>query len=136
MSYKINYNKEQDYIAVTIEGDFALPTLKELAAETVRFIERYNCKRILNDMRRARLTEDTFNIYNMPKISSQAGIEPRFKRALVVDELSSDYHFLETVFVNQGHIVKVFTDIDTALRWLLNKETSKGEPGDRNTAQT
>ena len=130
MSYKINYNKEQGYIAVTIEGDFALSILKELAADIAEFTERYNCNRILNDMRHARLTEDTFNIYNMPKIASQAGVEPRFKRALVVNELSSDYHFLETVFVNQGHIVKIFTDFDAALHWLLNKETPKGEPGD------
>ena len=135
MSYKINYDKEKGYIAVTTEGDFALSTLKELAADIAGFVERYNCNRILNDMRRARLTEGTFNIYNMPKIASRAGIEPRFKRAMVVNELSSDYHFLETVFVNQGHIVKIFTDIDAALRWLLNKETTKGEPGDQDTAQ-
>jgi len=130
MSYKINYDKEQDYIAVTIEGDFGLSTIKELAADIAGSVKRYNCNRILNDMRHARLTEGTFNIYNMPKIASRAGVEPRFKRALVVSKLSSDYHFLETVFVNQGHIVKVFTDIDAALRWLLNKETPKGEPGD------
>ena len=130
MSYKIKYKKEQGYIAVTVEGNFALSTLKKMAADIAGFTERYNCNRILSDMRHTRLTENTFNIYNMPKIASQAGIEPRFKRALVVDELSSDYHFLETVFVNQGHIVKIFTDINAALHWLLNKETPKGEPGD------
>ena len=75
-------------------------------------------------MRHAKLTEETLDIYNMPKSARQAGIEHRFKRALVVSELSSDFHFLETVFINQGHIVKMFTDFDAALHWLLNKETS------------
>jgi len=130
MSYRINYNKEEEYIAVTVEGKFALSTLEELAADVARFIKQYNCYRLLNDMRRARLTEDTLDIYNMPKSATQAGIGPRFKRALVVSELSSNFHFLETVFINQGHIVKMFTDIDAALRWLLNKETPKHEPGD------
>jgi hypothetical protein len=80
-------------------------------------------------MRHARLTKETLDIYHMPKSAKQAGIVPGFKRALVVSELSSDFHFLETVFVNQGHIVKLFTDIDAARGWLLNKETPKHEPG-------
>ena len=136
MSYKINYNKEQDYIAVTIEGEFTLSTIKELAADVAGFVERYNCNRILNDLRQARLTEETLDIYNMPKNARQAGIGPYLRRALVVNELSSNFHFLETVFINQGHVVKLFTEMDDALHWLLNKEKStKDEPGDQHTAQ-
>jgi len=70
-------------------------------------------------------TKDLF----MPRCTRQVGVEPHIKRALVVSELSPDFHFLETVFINQGHIVKVFTDINAALQWLLNKEkTIKDEP--------
>lgn len=130
MPYKINYNKEYGYIAVIVEGEFTLSTLKELAADVARFIERYSCNRILSDMRHASLTKETLDIYHMPKNAEQAGIVPSIKRALVVSELSSDFHFLETVFVNQGHIVKLFTDINAAQGWLLNKEKPKHEPGD------
>jgi hypothetical protein len=122
MSYKINYNKEQDYIAVTIEGEFTLSTIKELAADVAGFVERYNCNHILNDLRHARLTEETLDIYNMPKNAIHAGLGSYLKRALVVSEFSSNFRFLETVFINQGHIVKMFTGIDDALHWLLNKE--------------
>jgi len=130
MPYKINYNREHGYIAVTVEGEFALSNLEELAADITRLTKRYSCNRILNDMRHASLTKDTLDIYHMPKKAKQAGIVPGLKRALIVSELSSDFHFLETVFVNQGHIVKLFTDIDAARSWLLNKETPKHEPGD------
>lgn len=129
MFYEIDYINEQDYIMVTVTGDLTLPTLKELAVDVAGFIEQYGCNRILNDMRQANLTGDAFNIYNMPKTASQAGIGPHCRRALLVSELSSDFHFLETVFINQGHIVKIFTDLDEALRWLLNKETPKHESG-------
>ena len=122
MSYKINYHKDQGYIAVTVEGEFTSSILKELAAEVAMFTDRYNCRRVLNDMRHARLTKDTLDIYNMPKIARQAGVGPPFKRALVVSELSPDFHFLETVFLNQGHVVKLFTDTDQALHWLLAAE--------------
>ena len=130
MSYKINYNKEENYIAVIVEGQFSLPTVKELAADVANLVEQYHCTRILNDLRNARLTEKIFDIYSMPKNVKQAGVGPHLKRALVVSELSSNFHFLETVFINQGHIVKMFTDINTALHWLLNKEKmTKNEPG-------
>ena len=82
-----------------------MSTHKKLAADVVEFIERYTCSFILNDMRHARITRDTFDIYNMPKSASQAGIGPQYKRALIVNERTSDFHFLETVFVNRGHIV-------------------------------
>jgi hypothetical protein len=55
----------------------------------------------------------------MPKTASTSGIDTHCKRALVVSEQSSDFHFLETVFINQGHNVKMFTDIEEAMSWLL-----------------
>ena len=125
MPYKIHYEKEQDYISVTVEGKFALSTLKELAAKVAENIEHYGCNRILNDMRLAKMTRGTIDIYNMPTTASNEGVEKRCKRALVVSEESSDFHFLETVFLNQGHNVKMFTDIDEAMRWLLNREDHK-----------
>ena len=136
MSYEINYNTEQNYIAITIEGEFKLSTIKELATDVASFIDHYNCNYILNDLRLASLTDETLDIYNMPKQAKQAGVKSYVKRALVVSELSSNLRFLETVFINQGHIVMMFTDIDDALQWLLNEEkNTRDEPGDRNAAQ-
>ena len=51
----INYEKEGDYIAVTVKGDFSLSNLKDLAAEVTNFTKQYSCNRILNDMRQAQL---------------------------------------------------------------------------------
>jgi hypothetical protein len=122
MPYNIVYHQELDYFAVTIEEDFDLKTLQDLAQDMAKEIEKHGCNRILNDMRRARLTEGTLDIYNMPQAARRAGVGTTCKRALVLNELTSDFNFLETVFVNQGHQVKVFTDIDHAMHWLLNKE--------------
>lgn len=76
-------------------------------------------------MHLAKLTNGTVDIYNVPHTASGAGVGNRCKRALVVSEHSSDFHFLETAFLNQGHNVKMFTDIDKAMLWLLNRENPK-----------
>ena len=120
MTYRINYEEEYDYIAVAVDGAFSLSTLKELAADVSKLIEKHGCNRIMNDMRHAKLTKGTIDIYQMPQAANQAGVTVQCKRALVVSEQSSDFYFLETVFVNQGHTVKLFTDINEALHWLLD----------------
>ena len=120
MSYKIVYEKEGDYISITVEGDFALSTLQDLGADVAKHIDQPGCNCILNDMRQAKLIGGTMDIYNMPKSANKAGIGTLCKRALVVSEWSSDFQFLEIVFLNQGHNVKMFTDIEEAMSWLLD----------------
>ena len=120
MPYTIHYERERDYIAVTVEGDFELESLKDLAEHVAKVIEKHGCNRILNDMRHAKLVKGTLDIYNMPKTARASGINTYCKRALVVSEQSSDFHFLETVFINQGHRVKMFTDIEDAKSWLFD----------------
>ena len=120
MPYKIVYDKEGDYILISVEGDFGLPILKDMAEDVASVIEQHGCNRILNDMRRAKFTAGTIDIYNMPKTARTSGIGMHCKRALVTSEQSSDFHFLETVFLNQGHNVKIFTDIEEAMSWLLD----------------
>ena len=125
MPYTIVYHQKHDYFEVTVKGDFDLETLHSLAQDMSKEIEKHGCNHILNDMRHAKLTDGTFDIYHMPQAARQAGVGITCKRALVLSELTSDFHFLETVFVNQGHQVKVFTDNHQAMRWLLDKETNQ-----------
>ena len=56
--------------------------------------------------------------YNMPETALKAGVGRGIKRALVAKNLN-DFHFLETVFLNRGNIVKLFDNIDEAREWLL-----------------
>lgn len=122
MPYTIVYYQEHNYFEVTVKGEFDLETLQNLAQDMSNKIEKHGCKYVLNDMSQAKLTKGPFETYNMPGIARQAGIGLSCMRALLVHANSTDFHFLETVFRNQGHNVKLFTDRDKALRWLLDKE--------------
>ena len=101
--------------------DLDLGTLQDLAQDIFKEIERHGCNRILNDIQQARLTKGPFETYNMPGLARHVGVGLSCKRALLVSDVSTDFHFLETVFLNQGHNVKLFTDSDKAPHWLLNK---------------
>jgi hypothetical protein len=118
MPYTIRYDEELDYIMVAVEGQLDLSLLKSLASDVAEATEKYGSRRILNDLRRARL-KGVVDTYYMPKAARESGIPLQCKRALVVGEASSDFDFLKMVFINQGHKVEMFVSIDDARHWLL-----------------
>ena len=124
MSINLKFNEEAGYIEVSVNGDFSLKTLKKIAEGVTDFVKKHNCNYILNDLRNATLDDSPLSVYSMPKTSLEAGIERKVKRAILVNELGPDYRFLETVFVNQGNIVKIFENFDKAKTWLLEGKKS------------
>ena len=121
MSYSVKYDKDTDIVLVVIEGDFDLTLLKSMAAEVAHCLKDNDCKRVLSDMRSAKLLNCVTDIYRMPECASAAGISRAIKRALVVNTITDNYHFLETVFINMANEVMLFTDVDKAMEWLRGK---------------
>ena len=127
MTFKVNYNQETDCIMVVVQGELGLSLLQRIADEVSAIIKRVGCSRILNDLREAKPTQITMDIYNMPEAAKQAGVSYVCRRALVVTEETEDFHFLETVFRNQGHQVKLFTNLENAKTWLFDNQVKKDE---------
>ncbi len=122
MPFSVTYDKETDCIFVTVEGNLNLSLLDRMAAEVSRYIDEYGCRRILNDLRHAKLVEPTIDIYSMPNHALKAGVTRSAQRALVVNGTFSEFRFLETVFINRGNIVRLFNNIDDARRWLSSEK--------------
>jgi hypothetical protein len=122
MPYKIRYDEELGYIIVTVEGQLDSSVLEAMSSDVAKVVEKYSCRRIFNDLRYARL-KSVVDTYYMPIVMERSGIALSCKRAFVVREITSDFSFMETVFVNQGHQVKVFDRIDKAQQWLLEEYT-------------
>lgn len=121
MSYTVKYDENMDCILVTIQGNLDLKVLRSVASEVSLLMGENDCKPVLNDMRKATLSKGIMEVYRMPQVAKDQGIKPICKRAIVIPKDAPEFHFLETVFVNQGHIVKFFTDIDAAKEWLFSE---------------
>ena len=122
MPYTVNYNQEKGFIIAGVQGELNLPLLQSMASDVSKIVNKMGCRFILNDLREAKPAKNILDIYNMPKVAKKAGVTPSCKRALIVGERASEFYFLETVFVNQGHLVRMFTNIDDAEEWLFGKE--------------
>ena len=117
MGYKVLFEPESKCICVTVNGELSLQILQSIASEVSVLIKATGCKCILNDLRNATMATPS-TTYNMPETAVKAGVNRATKRALLVKN-TDDFHFLETVFVNRGNIVKLFESIDKAKSWLL-----------------
>lgn len=118
MSFSIKYDKDTDCILVTVNGNFDLSVLPLLAAKVKQRIDHENCIHILTDFREAELTDSPTHTFNMPDLALNSGIYRNIKRALVVKKIGQNFHFLETVFVNRGNVVKLFDNMNEAKKWL------------------
>ena len=119
MEYNVDYDQENDYLIASYEGVLNFETMKEYVREIVNKAQECNCKRLLNDLRKARIGKDTMTIFSTPEAMEIEGIDQSWQRAVVVDEQNKqDFRFYETVAVNRGHRIKLFTEFDDAIIWL------------------
>jgi hypothetical protein len=129
MNYELKYDNERGLIVGRIQGKFDSSLVSRMAADLADLVHKHGCTRILNDLRRADITPSTVDIYLMPKVVHQANVPRICKRALVVRGPLENYLFLETVSVNVGQAVRIFTDPKDAIEWLTGPAETSDMPG-------
>ncbi|MDD2469230.1 MAG: hypothetical protein PHI97_35165, partial [Desulfobulbus sp.] len=77
------------------------------------------CLKVLNDLRGHCNLSSVFDVYEMSKMLTGAKMPRSCKRALVVNEITANFQFMEDTQVNAGYMVKLFTDPESALEWLM-----------------
>lgn len=129
MPSSIAYDATAGFIAVVHHGSDDQPSLKNTLLEVVRLMKEHGCHLVLSDYRDAVVNMSPAAIYAYPKeaveVSKAAGIDPhQTRQAIVLSDQSpnlADFQFYETVSVNRGRMIKVFTDIDQAIGWLTGR---------------
>ncbi len=118
MKYELSYDQERDLIVGRVDGDIDRVLVNAMASKFAELVASSGCRKLLNDLRGARITHSTFDIYSMPRIVDKQGVPIGCRRALVISEPLEDFKFLETVSVNVGQQVRIFNDPKEALEWL------------------
>ncbi|MEP7135344.1 MAG: hypothetical protein ABI904_10470 [Chloroflexota bacterium] len=126
MSYSINYD-EMGFIRLTYEGDANLSDMKEVLSHGALLAAEKSCFRVLSDFRAMKLDLSVMELFRIPENQKEQSRElkmhfAKFRRVVVVPERDfNKYKFFENVAVNRAHRVKIFTDIEEAIEWLLEK---------------
>ena len=127
MSFQVDYNENDHIIVSHLRGSFDWAVMDHIIPVIAGQIIKNDCPRILIDCRGTFMNLSTDKIYHTPmKLSdSLARLQvdvARLKQAMVIDSKGTeDFHFLETVSVNNHQNTKMFFDEEIARHWLLGK---------------
>lgn len=125
MSHTIFYNPELHIVESKLQGDMTIGEVDEFVTKIAQITKEKDCRLIFTDFREVSRKLPMWQIYELPNrlknIFAAFDINVSFyKRANVVAKDLDDYIFHENVMVNRGQNEKVFTDIDTAMGWLMD----------------
>ena len=122
MDLEIKYSEEKKMIMGRMSGDLDLTVIKKMAGEVEKIVEARNCLKFLNDCRESVVPESIIDIFEIPKLVSEAGLRGNCKCAIVVKDIRDQWEFLETISNNRGQQIRIFTDYEEGDAWLNGKE--------------
>ena len=112
MRYSVHYDSKYDCVFARIEGEIEMKELDDFAKEVVKQTSEHDCRRLINDLRKAQVKLSTLELYELPHFIEGAGLDRLCKRAVVVSQDFDDYRFFENISRRRGHLVEIFADSD------------------------
>lgn len=122
MPFAIEHIGDRDYVHVTFTGPLTMALAREYLAALLPILEETGCQRLLSDSVNAQIQLSSRDILQFPKMMQASPLTESLKRAVLGSEGTSGYEMFETFSKIQGHDLRIFTDRDDALEWLLSDE--------------
>ncbi len=123
MPFSLTFNADAGICEIIVSGIFDPPLNEEIKNAAQEVILKHNCYRFIIDCREAKLQLPTLLIHKAPSEIRKRLDDIKFpahkvRRAFVVRNDFKDFSFIETVSTNRGLQVKIFQDMDQAIKWL------------------
>lgn len=134
MTYELEFAENDDYAVAILSGVRTPETLIAAASKTTAFCRDRGFSRVLIDLRKMSGGLDTLQTFEVAGhgIPSQKHVRKLVRSAILDHPENLDrIRFFETVAINRGFNVRVFSDEARAIAWLLadenNGETARAE---------
>jgi predicted metal-dependent peptidase len=120
MEWTISHIVESGITLVETSGELTPQHLNQMIVEARKEQEIYNSKLVLVDHRKAGVAMmRCTDAYDRPKEMEKLGAPRNMRTALVCAEKDMEkFRFMESVSVNRGYQLRIFTDIELAKKWL------------------
>ncbi len=125
MPFTITHDTTNNLLIGIFVGTIDIKVLREYALEMKNFQNPDAVHRILTDYREAHIDLSTLQLFHLPESHDQllktVGFNVhRIKRAILYNPKDhGSASFFETVALNRGHMVKIFTNEEEAKTWLM-----------------
>jgi len=127
MNYQISVEQRPSYLYVTVTGTNSKETVMAYLQDIVAECEQRDCFRILVD---ERLEGPRLEMMDVFSVADQGSAKARgqFDAIAFVDEKMGDMsEFAESVAVNRGLPMRIFSNVGDAERWIEHKLSGSDE---------
>ena len=123
MKYSITPSNDRKYIVLKVVGEIDRQSAMKQNLEAHALGCELGINRFLVDVTEARNIDSVVDDYEFAHkdMKKSEGIDVFARVATLVSPGDSSHDFIETVARNAGLNVKLFTDMDMAMRFLLNE---------------
>jgi hypothetical protein len=120
MPYELNIKNESDYLYVEVTGNRTLDTIIDMAKDILQACDKQGYGKTLIDVRGMTGKLKTIDAYELgTKDLQKFRRTGQLKASIIdVDENRERFLFLESVCINVGYYLRIFSDTDEAIRWL------------------
>lgn len=121
MTWHVDYLADEQAIVVEFSGAVSMEDLKATCIQCIAVAREHATYAILADAREMRLTAQTTELYHLPDTVEEQGLTRHYRVAMVISDDSNQkesFTFFETVFVNRGFQMRLFSERCAALEWL------------------
>jgi hypothetical protein len=122
MPFEIKYDEDKKYIRATFTGKIDMQLTREYIAALLPVLEETGCQRLLSDSREAQLQLSALDIMQFPKLAEASPLTAHCKRAVLPPPGTSGFNMYETMSEIKGQKLRVFSDPEEAMKWLLEDQ--------------
>jgi len=120
--WKIAYLPNENYLLLTSQGIMDVPCANAMVKALAEAAKQYQCQNHLIDHRATTFAFKFTDYYERPTVNAKLGITRTFKTAMIFSKLTTETTFMENVFRNRGYNMRHFSNMDDALKWLMQKQ--------------
>jgi hypothetical protein len=123
MSYEISFVQKPDYLHVTVTGQNSKENVTAYLAEMRVECRKRDCFRILIEERLEGERLDAMEVFTIASEGSMSALG-EFEVIAYVDVFAGDLlEFTETVALNRGMPIAVFSSVEDAKQWLRHQKS-------------
>jgi hypothetical protein len=123
MKYKIYVSDDENYIILKVVGEINRQIAMKINLEAHSMGRELGINKYLVDVTKAKNTDSTMDSYDFVNkdMSTSEGIDFSARVATLVSPGDSSHDFIETVAINSGLNVRIFTDLNQALSYMFQE---------------
>jgi len=119
MKYKISLSDDRTYVRIRVLRAITGKMEREFAENAIQDAKQRKIRKFLVDVRGTPNIASSFEHYSLAyEDMNKFGLDKDSRIAVLADANDKSHDFIETVFVNAGYHCHIFSEEDTALKWL------------------